>query len=413
MRFICFIFILLIASPCQAQLKEYAHIYDVDADEDIPMVWRLQEEYKKHLSNYDWHYDFSWNMPPVFDKDFNKEIQRFGSVEKRLNNPDEDSLLRDIKRLSPVYYPYIGPVLHTIPGLSGKILDLPGIKETKNKFPQKIASVFSDSPNIEFVSPELYIYLMPQIWGEDINTMEFPHIAKQRPNIPPVRIKKEFLKNVLKQVPTSDFAVNNETKPKSKGIRHYTATATTPLSPADVEAFVNTLDGLHEFDRTQNKMKFISLNGLFNYWDEKNGIDKNISFLKGVVNPCQTIVRKIKWSGQRQDFQKIIGTEAFGLDDWAYTCDKTLKAYRAISQDNAMVTALNILKKGYAYKLINQLNYYTPEERLIHKYFIEASIQLYSSTKNNMKAVTPYRRQLKQKLKNFDTNILGTPLILP
>ena len=131
------------------------------------------------------------------------------------------------------------------------------------------------------------------------------------------------------------------------------------------------------------------------------------------MNPCQTIVRKIKWSGQRQDFQKIIGTEAFGLDDWAYTCDKTLKAYRAISQDNAMVTALNILKKGYAYKLINQLNYYTPEERLIHKYFIEASIQLYSSTKNNMKAVTPYRRQLKQKLKNFDTNILGTPLILP
>lgn len=413
MRFICFFITLFLTLPCLAQLKEYAHIYDIDADENIPMVWRLQEEYKQRLSDYDWHYDYSWNIPPIFDKDFNKKIQRFGSIEKRLNNPDEDALLRDIKHLSPAYYPYIGPVLHTIPGLSGKILDLPGIKETKNQFPQKIASVFSDLPNIEFASPELYIYLMPQIFGEGLNTMEFPQITRQRPNIPPVRIKKEFLKNVLKQVPTSDFAVNHKSKPKSKGVRHYTATASTPLSAADVEAFVNTLDGLHKFDSAQNKMKFISLNGLFIYWDEKNGIDKNVSFLKGVVNPCQTIARKIKWSGQRMDFQKIIGTEAFGLDDWAYTCDKTLKAYRALSQNNATISALNILKKGYAYKLINQQNYYTPQERLMHKYFIEATIQLYQSNKNDMNAVASYRQKLKQKLKNFDTNILGTPLILP
>lgn len=414
MRFIILFIIFLFSVPCQAQIKEYEHLFDVNPDEEIPLVWRLNEEYQQAISDYDWHYDFSWNIPPVFDKEFDQNIKNFGNIEKRIDNPDEEALLRDIRRLPPEFYPYIGPVLHTLPGLSGKILDLPGIKETKHQFPKKIASKLAKIPDIEFVSPGLYLYLMPQIFGEGLNSLEFPQKTQPRHNMPPIRFKKKFIEDIVKQIPVKNFAINAKPKEEDLGTRHYTATATTPLSKADVKAFINTLDGLNNFQSDDNTIiQFISFNGLMSYWDEKNGIDKNVSYLKTMVNPCQTIARKIKWAGKRNEFQKIIGTQSFGLDDWAYTCDKTLKAYRAANLGTAEITSLNILKKGYAYKMINQYGYYTPEERQTHKYFIEAVIQTFQSNANDQEAVRPYKHELSKKLSVFGANILGTPLILP
>lgn len=414
MRFLLLFAFMLAAVPCFAVSPETQHLYDVDMNEEIPLLWRVEKEYRQNISDYNWKYDFSWNIPPIFDKDFSQDIKRFGNVEKRLENTDEEMLLQDLKRIPPAFYPYIGPVLHTIPGLSGKILDLPGIKETKNQFPKHIASKLADIPDIEFVSPELYIYLMPIIWGEGLNSREFPQNTQKRPHRAPVKIKKEFIENVLKRVPTADFASNQPAKKEKNGIRHYTANAATPLSGADVKAFINTLDGLRQSPvLKENEIRFIALNSIFSYWDGKQGIDSNVTFLKGVVNPCQTIARKIKWLGLRNEFQQIIGKEAFGLDDWAYTCDKTLKAYRAVSQNNAYITTMNVLKKGYLYKMIDQYTYYTPQERQTQRYFIEAVIQMFSSNSENMKAVRPFKNEIYQKLLQTGSVFLGTPIIVP
>lgn len=414
MRLFIFISLLFLAFPCQAQIKEYQHLYDINPDEEIPMLWRLQKEYRKFRSDYDWHYDYNWNIPPVFDKEFAQNIERFGKVEKRIDNPDEEDILRELRRLPPEFYPYIGPVLHTLPGLSGKVLDLPGIKETKHQFPKRIASKLAAIPDIEFLSPGLYIYLMPELFGEGSNTREFPQSVSKYPNLPPIRIKKELLAAALKEVPPENFAIDKPEQPEDLGIRHYSADAGTPLSKADVQAFIATIDGLANFSADlKTKVKYISLNSLMNYWDEKNGTDKNVAFLKTMVNPCQTLARKIKWLGDRSQFQDVISPQAFGLDDWAYTCDKTLKALRAVSQSNAEITAMNIAKKGYIYDMINQTGYYTPEERQAHKYFIEASIQLYQTTPENKEAVRPYAAELNKKLAVFGANLLGSPLILP
>lgn len=415
MRFVFFIIaLILVNAPCHAQLKEFAHIYDVPADENIPNTLQLEKEYRKSVSDYDWHYDFSWNIPPVFDKEFSANIQYFGNVEKRINSADEEKLLQELKRIPPVFYPYIGPMLYKVPGLSGKILDLPGIKGTKHQFPKRIASKLSNIPNIEFVSPELYIFLMPQIFGENTGSLEFPQLSDSRPNIPAVRIKRAFLDRLAEKVPAQDFALDAPQKKKKDNPRHYNADQNTPLSTADVSAFIDTLDVLQNFQSSgRHEIDFIAIGGLISYWDEKNGIDKNVSFLKSAVNPCQSIARKVKWLGLRNEFQQVIGTQAFGLDDWAYTCDKTLKAFRAASQNNAYTTTLNLLKKGYAYKMINQFSYYTPQERQTHKYFIEAVIQMFDSTPENIAAIRPEVDRLREKLLPFNANILGSPLVMP
>ena len=113
------------------------------------------------------------------------------------------------------------------------------------------------------------------------------------------------------------------------------------------------------------------------------------------------------------EFQQIIGKEAFGLDDWAYTCDKTLKAYRVVSQNNAYVTTLNILKKGYFNKMIDQYGYYTPQEKQTQQYFIEAVIQMFSSNYEDIKAVRPFKNEIYQKLLQTGSVFLGTPIIVP
>ena len=412
-KILCALLLYLYTIPAQAQLKEYIHIYDVDLEEKIPFLWRVHEDYKKDNAFYDRKYDYKWRIPTVFNADFRQKIRTFGSVEKRFNNPDEDEILRDLQRMPKAFYPYIGPMLHNMRGLSGKILDLPGIKETKNKFPDKIASKLQDIPNIEFVTPDLYLYLSPQFWGEDMNTLEFPKELMEQEKPPRIRINPEFIRRVREKVKVSDFYPGAKPKAPSLGLRNYVADKDTPLSGADVQAFLNTFDGLEKFRRTKdNEVKLLLVDSLINYWDEKNGTDRFVSFLKGVVNPCQTIVRKVKWSSLRSQFQDAINDEAFGLDDWAYTCDKVMKAYRVLSMKQAYIAIINALRRGYPYTQLDKLNY-TPEEQQRHRYFLEAALHLYDSNSNDLAAVRPFYDQITERLLKMDYLFAGTPFIMP
>ena len=415
MYIIIFIISLLINTSANAQLKEYEHTYDIDLNEEIPMTWRLKKEYKKENSDYYWNYDFSWNIFPVFDVDFRKTIKDMGAIEKRIASEQEDQLFMDLQRVPKIFYPYLGPNLHNVPGLSGKILDLPGIKETKNKFPEKIASRFKNIPYIEYLSPALYIYLMPQIWGEDMENLELPQSLNKLPRINTVRIKPEFINKLFQKVPAEKFALNRSSpKNELEPLRHYSADKNTPLSTSDVKAFMTTIDDLVNFQNSNhNHMKFIMIDSLIQYWDEKNGTDRYVAILKNMVNPCQAIARKVKWLGIRAQFQEIIGKSAFGIDDWAYTCDKTIKAYRVAKLNNSYSTSLRLMRKGYPYKMINQYGYYTPEERKNHKNFIEAGIQLYNSKPEDIEAVRPFMDELYTKIQKIDNLFLGSPVVIP
>lgn len=414
MRILAFLFFLCASMPAWAQLKEFEHIYDIDLDEDIPLVWRLQKEYEKENSAYDWRYDFTWRIPSGFNYDFKRKIKYFGAIEKRIENADEEGLLRDLHRMPKEFYPYVGPMLHTVRGLSGKILDLPGIKETKNKFPNKIASRLQNIPDLQFLSPELYIYLMPQLWGEDMDTLEFPHQQNNQPeNIPNVRINPEFIRLVKKQVPISRYWLGAKPQMEELKLRNYVADVDTPLTNSDVKAFIATLDDLFKFRLQKDyEIRNIMIAPLINYWDQKQGVENTVSFLKTVVNPCQSLVRKIKWTGLQSEFQKVIGKQSFGLDDWAYTCDKTLKAFRVVSIPNAYATTLKLLRRGYIYRELQKYNF-TPEETKQQKYFLEATLQLYKTTQNDLKAVKPYQKQLFEKLLPFKHHFMGTPIVMP
>ena len=276
-KILCMLLVILYAFPVRAQLKEFMHTYDVDLQEELPYLWRVHEDFKKDNSHYDRKYDYKWRIPTVFNSDFRQKIKTFGSVEKRFTNPDEEEIFRDLQRMPKAFYPYIGPMLHEMKGLSGKILELPGIKETKHKFPDKIASKLQDIPDIEFVSPDLYLFLSPQFWGEDLNTLEFPKELQEPGENPRIRINPEFIRKVREKVEVSDFYPGAKPKTPSMGMRNYVADKDSPLSGADVQAFINTFDGLDKFSKTKdNELKLIMVDSLISYWEEKNGGDKQL-----------------------------------------------------------------------------------------------------------------------------------------
>jgi len=414
-RIFLFCCLILTAVPAYAQMEAYSALYEVDIDEEIPMVWRLKQEREKAVSRYYWGYDFNWRIPTVFKTDFRQNIKNFGTIEKRLNNPDEESLLRDLKRLPPSVYPYFGPVLHTIRGLSGKILDLPGIKGTKHKFPERIAGVMQDIPDIEFLSPELYIYLSPQLWGEDLQALEFPQIAAdQKPeDFPDMRINPEFIRKIKAAVKASDYGAGKKGPPPQPGFRHFNPDKNTPLSAVDVAAFIATFDALEEFRRrNDNELRLFMVSPLINYWDEKNGTPKEIAFLRQAVNPCQTIIRKVRWSGLQEEFQQAIGAQGFGLNDWAYTCEKTIKAFRVHNMPQAFVSTLQLLRSGYYYPILDKYAADATEKQQI-RYFLEAFGHMYETNLENIKAIKPHNRELRQKLFRLDMHFAGTPIILP
>ena len=129
--------------PLCAAERDYSDYFQIDLDMKLPTLAELQKKYVIN-QNYDRKYEFYWNIGNVFDNVFRATISTYGMNEKRLKNENEEALIEMLKGIPPEYYQYIGPYLHTVPNISEKVLNMPGIKETKNQFPKIIAPQLQD-----------------------------------------------------------------------------------------------------------------------------------------------------------------------------------------------------------------------------------------------------------------------------
>ena len=383
--------------------------YDIEINEQIPDIEVLRRDNLNKNSEYDRHFSFRWNMPDEFDSSFKSFYQTLADDERHLASLTENQIFEMVRNMPKELYPYIGPHLHTLPQLSGRVLDIQGIKETKNQFPQQISADLQDIENIEYVSPYMYIYMVPQELLQSLDIREYPEFdvpeyhSLKKPNINP-----EFLKDVVNQTPLSDYA-DGKNRQKNEGIRNYISNKNTPLSGADVQAFAATLSDLKEFNHS-NSLQLIKTNFLISEWEEKNGLPKDFYFYKQMANPCHSIVRSIKWSNKTLEFQKIIGKKGFGLEDWALTCDKTLKAYRRANISEAMAIML------YGLKTNQHLQYYKesglkPDEMQILENISGATVEMYRATQKDVETVKPLMNKIYRALPKSNPYFLGSPFI--
>ena len=158
-----------------AAMADYRQEFEIDLEADeLPGLPELEEIFNRENRYYDKKYHTVWELTGEFDRDFYARAATYGINEKRLKWEEEDQVLEILQALPKEMYPYIGPMLFEIPNMSEKVLNMPGIKETKHQFPARIAEQLKDVEGIEFLSPFLYYILMPEVWPENFRKIEQP-----------------------------------------------------------------------------------------------------------------------------------------------------------------------------------------------------------------------------------------------
>ena len=408
-KFLLSFVFLFLCVPVRAQTPDFTKYFEVDLNAPLPNLKALQEEYARATEIYDPRYIVSWELGAAFDEVWRGVISYYGTTEKRLRSPGEETLTEMIASLPKEVYPYIGPFLHSVPGIPEKILNMPGIKETKNKFPERIAPQLADIEDLEFLSPYLYILLMPEMWPNNDESLETP--KKRRSKIPQTPYDPKFYAKVIKNVEQSGVsnAYSGGERPLQDKLRTLKVTKTSPLTSADVLAFTNTLDGVLAFSSFENKLKIIRAGSLLDYYEAKNGTALSMNTLKDIVNPCQRLALKVKWAGLETEFSKAIAKEGFNINEWAYTCDKTIKAYRATLISEGKLASLKLYKKGVYNAYISSFNKKWRDSQFAT---MQGVLAMYKTTQNDVNQVLKNRVELKEKLMPFGLLMITSPITL-
>jgi len=404
---VCFLFLIFFVVPVYAQIPDFSKYFEVDLDAPLPDLKKLKNEYIQATEIYEPRYIVSWDMGPTFDRVWRNVITYYGTTERRLRSSGEEDLTEMIASLPKEFYPYIGPFLHSSPGIPDKILNMPGIKETKNKFPDRIAPQLTGIEDLEFLSPYLYILLMPEMWPDNNKSLEIP---QNRPaKLPQTSYDPVFYTNVFHSIPEGGFGGANargdeEIKDRLRTLK---VTKTSPLTTADILAFTNTLDGVLAFATLDHKFKIVQAGALLDYYENKQGTALDINTLKDIVNPCQRLALKIRWAGLETEFSKSLIKEGFGLKDWALTCDKTIKAYRTILISDGKLASLKLYKKGIYNAYIQSLS---PKWRDRQFASMQSLLKMYETNRNDVIEALKNEAVIKEKLKPFGSLMITSPL---
>lgn len=326
--------------------KNVSFDVDMNIGQKLPPYEEMLKKYVADNQIVDRGYDFHWDIGNIFDSVFRMTINYYGQTEKRIKNVHEDDLKTLLATIPPEYYQYIGPYLHTVPNMPENILNMPGIKETKNRFPQRIARELEEIEDLEFVSPYLYYVLMPESWPDYRRTMEKTPRPSTRAK---VAHDPAFFAKIKALVPEEDFLpdVEKQSKISLSNLRTLEPTPNGLLTAADVKAFAQTLDKVNAFTKDLKNYERINTAGiLIDEWEKENGQGPQVSMLKDLVNPCQRLVQKIRYAGLARAFAKAVNSEGFDAEGWAYTCDKAVKAYRVSMLTRSVAAGILMYRQG-------------------------------------------------------------------
>lgn len=410
--FICVGFFLFgaAASADVGAPQEFAKYFKIDLDAPLPSLEELNEKYVKPNVLYDYKYDYGWNIEEIFDETFRLTITNNGQREKRMPFENEEALLSMLKNMPKEIYPYVGPYLHTVPGIPDKILNLPGIKETKNKFPSRIAPQLKDIPDLEFISPALYFILMPEAWPQNLKMTETPNFY---PSYPQVQHDAKFYEKLKKLVPPEKFmfGAKKDNKVSRSDFRTVRPTQTSLLTSADVKAFADTLDDIYEFGKKDNNfLDTFNVGLLLDQYERDNGTGLLYNQMKDMVNPCQRLVQKLQILGPAKvsEFQSLITDKGFTLKGWAYTCDKTIKAFRVSRINRNTLAELKAFEKGLYNTIVRK---YDLRNQNFQFATMQGLIEMYKAPMSDVLEVKKNRKLLRDKFLKMDNLLVSSPIV--
>lgn len=388
-------------------MADYQKAFVIDLENDkFPTFAELEKRFNQENKLYDPRYHSVWELLGEFDRDFYARTATYGINEKRLKWDEEDDILAIVNSLPEDMYPYIGPMLFLIPNMSEKILNLPKIKETKNKFPERIAPQLKDVKDLEFLSPFLYYLLKPEMWPENRKNIEIPQMT---PYHPKVVYDEKFYQKIKSIVRPEKYMLNGETQNRvtRSEMRTINPDRNTLLTSADVQAFANTIDAVEDWYRSGDNRYRVSQAAAMLMAAEQEDDPTIAPGVRDLVNPCARLVVKAKIIGRERELAFRVAKEGFTLNEWAYTCDKVVKAYRLSLMTRYMLQALKSYKNGTYDDEINKLS---PKYRAIRYSTMQALAEMYKAPLADLREVRRNRSLLEEKWRKHNFQLAETPL---
>ena len=405
---IVFLVSVLQAFSVAAGVDEFADFFDIDLEaDDIPSKEELEKSFEKY-DEYNKKYRSFYDLLDGFDHEFQTTIAAYGMQEKRLKGENEDLYLEFLSMIPKKYYQYIGPVLFEIPNMSEKILNLPGIKETKNQFPTRIAEQVKDIKNLEFVSPAYYFLLMPEAWPGYEEEIEYPKMTRYHPK---VEYDPQFYAAIKKMVRPEKYMPDyqEQDKPSKSDLRTLRPTKDSLLTAADIKAFIATIDAVDDWaHQPENEFWLTRIGIMWMAYEKEQEIGRYVpSGLKDLVNPCARLVQKARILGKERELAQLVSGEGFTLNEWAYTCDKTIKAYRLANIRRGVVQAIREYRRGIYDDEIKGMSAYTQNVRFAT---MQSIIQAHKAPLSDVLAFRKNRKDFGEKLREKGFQFFGYPI---
>ena len=381
------------------------HLFEIDLENDkLPKMEELLVVMKKYAI-YDKKYESFYDLLGDFDEEFKTTIASYGMQEKRLKGESEDQYIEFLSHMPKKYYQYLGPQLFEVPNMSEKILNLPGIKETKNKFPARIAEAVKDIENIEHISTHLYALLMPEMWGEYDEEIEYPQITPYYPKLIYNKNLGPILQKLLKPEKFQP-GYKEDTKKTKSDLRTLKPTKDSLLTSADIKAFLATLEEVDEWaNKDENVNMFSKATILWNLYGREDVIGKYVpAGYMDLIHPCARFVQKSKILGKDKELGAIVGKKGFSIDEWAYTCDKTIKAHRVTNVTSYMVRMIREFQQGVYDEEIKSLSNYTQNVRFA---LMQGIIQAHKAPMSDVLEYRKNRKEFVEKLKKLKYNFFN------
>ena len=130
--------------------------------------------------------------------------------------------------------------------------------------------------------------------------------------------------------------------------------------------------------------------------------------MKDMVNPCQRFAQKANIAGLNTKLAKILAEDGFDIKGWAYTCDKSIKAYRKSRMSTyTMQSLLDYKGRVYESYMHQILTVKKIEPQLAT---MQGVIEMYKSPQEDWQEMMNNYKSLRKEFESIDYMIGPQPL---
>lgn len=320
----------------------------------------------------------------------------------------EDQLYDLIIKMPPLYYQYIGPFLHDAAYAPERILNIPGIKETKDTFPTRIAPQMQEYVKKygKHMSKHYYLLLMPEAWERPKKENQYLKSFEDEIPLDGIPRIKRHVYSLLDASPMPDPKKYQNGSALKKIVRPQTpkeqVTATSPLTEGDVEAAlasfetINAAMGTNRFDDFHSALR--------------RKASGEMALMEELRNPFKMTAEKIQTLPEAKKFAEAVAKHGFTIEGWGYTVDKILKARRVATMSPTTAYAVADYRK-YKKKLPPEFEGYDPYAKAMAWESLKVFVDMYTSPKENVLAVKNYGDKIRKVFTARDSMILEAPVV--